>query len=265
MIMAVLNVTPDSFSDGGLYIEPQVAVEHALERIAARPSLIAVGTDSTRPGPDPVSAEEEIRRVVPAIEALRAVSDVAISIDTTKAAVARAAIAAGADIINDISGFKRDPEMLSVAAETGAGCMIMHMRGTPQTMQQPENLIYDDLAGEIFSFFEQQIAELEAAGVERNQLMIDPGIGFSKSAEQNLELINRLDEFLPLELPILLGTSRKSFIGKVLDRPEAAERVWGTAASIAVGIVRGARVVRVHDIAEMHDVCRLTDAILGSA
>ena len=224
--------------------------------------IIDIGGESTRPGAKKVSQETELKRVIPVIKSIRELSKIPISIDTTKSEVARQAIAAGADIINDISAFKMDPEMKNVALETGAGAMLMHMRGTPQTMQ--ENLHYDDLIGEIKDYFKETIEELLSLGISKNALMIDPGIGFSKNAEQNLEIINKLDQFLDFEVPILLGTSRKSFIGKVLGLEHPAERIWGTAASIAIGISKGAAVVRVHDIKEMKQVSMLTDAILNA-
>ena len=260
--MAVLNVTPDSFSDGGSYSSVESAVNTALEMNEQGADIIDIGGESTRPGAEPVSLEKEIKRTVPVIKALRAKSDVLISIDTTKAEVARQAIKAGADIINDISAFKIDPEMKQVAVETGAGAMLMHMRGTPQTMQN--DLHYDDLIGEIKAYFSDIISDLEKAGIDRQKLMIDPGIGFSKNVEQNLQLINQLDQFLEFEVPILLGTSRKSFIGKVLNLEDPSERIWGTAASISVGICKGASVVRIHDIDEMKQISALTDAILNS-
>ncbi len=262
LIMAVLNVTPDSFSDGGSYSTIESAVNSALKMIELGADIIDIGGESTRPGAEPVSLEEEIKRTVPVIAALREKSDVLISIDTTKSEVARQAIKAGADIINDISAFKMDPGMTQVAVDTGAGAMLMHMRGTPQTMQN--DLHYDDLIGEIKNYFSDIISELEKVGIEKNRLMIDPGIGFSKNVEQNLQLINQLDKFLEFNVPILLGTSRKSFIGKVLNLEKPAERIWGTAASISVGICKGASVVRVHDINEMKQISSLTDAILNS-
>lgn len=262
LIMAVLNVTPDSFSDGGSYTDTESAVNKALEMIAQGADIIDIGGESTRPGAEPVSLDEEIKRTVPVIKALREKSDVLISIDTTKARVAELAIEAGADIINDISAFKRDPQMISVAVKTGAGAMLMHMRGTPQTMQQ--DLHYEDLVGEIKQYFSDIISELEKAGIDKQKLMIDPGIGFSKNTRQNLQLINNLDQLLTFGIPILLGTSRKSFIGKILKRDNPAERVWGTAASISVGICKGAAVVRVHDIDEMKQAALICDAILNS-
>ena len=262
LIMAVLNVTPDSFSDGGNYLDVQFAVDKTLEMIEHGADIIDIGGESTRPGAEKVSQDTELKRVIPVIQSIRKVSDIPISIDTTKSEVARQAIAAGADIINDISAFKMDPKMKDVCKESGAGAMLMHMRGTPQTMQ--DNLHYDDLVKEIKGYFDCTIQELISLGISKDSLMIDPGIGFSKNVEQNLQLINRLDEFLEFDIPVLLGTSRKSFIGKVLNLENPSERVWGTAASIAIGISKGASVVRVHDIKEMKQVSALTDAILNS-
>jgi dihydropteroate synthase len=262
LIMGVLNCTPDSFSDGGEHNTINKAVTRALKMVAEGAGIIDIGGESTRPGADTVSESEELKRVIPVIKAIRAQSDIPISIDTTKAKVAEQAIAAGADIINDISAFKMDPDMKDVALKTGAGCMLMHMRGTPQTMQQFTE--YDDLIGDIKNYFSEIIQELTKFGIKKEYLMIDPGIGFSKTTEQNLQLINNLDEFLDFGLPILLGSSRKSFIGKTIDKTNPDERIWGTAASIAVGIVKGAALVRVHDIHEMNDVTTLTDAIINS-
>lgn len=261
LIMGVLNCTPDSFSDGGSYENVDSMVKRALEMIEQGAGLIDIGGESTRPGSEPVDEAEELKRVVPVIQKLREQSEILISIDTTKAAVAQAAIEAGADIINDISGFKIDPKMKQVAINTQAGCMLMHMRGTPQTMQQ--FLDYEDIVQDIISYFEEIIRDLVSSGIDRKCLMIDPGIGFSKNVEQNLTLIRQLADFEKLKLPILLGTSRKSFIGHVLEKTDPTDRVWGTAASIAIGIANGAHVVRVHDIKEMSDVTRLSDAILG--
>lgn len=260
LIMGVLNCTPDSFSDGGSYKDIDAMVTRALDMIKQGAGLIDVGGESTRPGSKPVNEEEELKRVIPVIKKLRDKSDILISIDTTKAAVAKAAIEAGADIINDISGFKIDPAMKQVAIDTKAGCMLMHMRGTPQTMQQ--FLEYDDLVKDVIIYFEEIIDDLVKSGIDRQCIMIDPGIGFSKNVEQNLTLIKQLKDFECLKLPILLGTSRKSFIGHVLNKKDPKDRVWGTAASISIGIANGAHVVRVHDIPEMTDVAKLSDALL---
>ncbi|MCM8536734.1 MAG: dihydropteroate synthase [Lentisphaeraceae bacterium] len=260
LIMAVLNCTPDSFSDGGSHEDTTAMVNHALEMIDQGAGLIDIGGESTRPGAKAVSEEEELSRVIPVIEALRKKSDILISIDTTKSNVARQAIEAGADIINDISAFKIDPKMKDVALETGAGCMLMHMRGTPQTMQQ--FLEYDDLIEDILTYFKETIKELTDFGIDEKCLMIDPGIGFSKNVDQNLQIIKELNLFSELNLPILLGTSRKSFIGHVLNKTNPQDRVWGTAASIAIGISNGAHAVRVHDITEMTDVAKLCDVLI---
>jgi dihydropteroate synthase len=259
-LMGILNVTPDSFSDGGDHFDPDDAQRAGLQMIADGADILDIGGESTRPGAAAVSAEQEAARVVPVIERLREVSDIPISIDTTKASVARAAIAAGAGIINDISGFERDPAMIPLAAEFATECVVMHMRGTPQTMQQ--NLHYDDLIGEICAYFQARIEALRAAGVADSAIILDPGIGFAKSAAQNLELIHRLAEFAALGYPVLLGPSRKSFIGHTLGIDDPAERIWGTAASVAIGIANGVRIIRVHDVREMRQVCDLAAAIV---
>lgn len=259
-LMAILNVTPDSFSDGGLHFDPADAIRAGLQMVGQGADILDIGGESTRPGAPVVSADEEASRVVPVIAGLREVCDIPISIDTTKASVARAAIDAGAGIINDISGFERDPNMISLAAESAADCVVMHMRGTPQTMQQ--HLDYDDLVGDIRNYFASRIAALRAAGVADSAIILDPGIGFAKSAEQNLVLIQRLAEFADLGFPILLGPSRKSFIGRTLGIDDPNERVWGTAASVAIGIANGATIIRVHDVPEMRQVCDLAKAII---
>ena len=258
-LMAILNVTPDSFSDGGEHFDPDDALRAGLQMIADGADILDIGGESTRPGAPAVSADEESSRVVPVIAQLRSTTDVPISIDTTKAAVARDAIAAGATIINDISGFERDPGMIPLAAESASDCVVMHMRGTPQTMQK--DLHYDDLIGEIQGYFQGRIDALRTAGVADSAIILDPGIGFAKSAEQNLLIIQRLAEFTELGFPILLGTSRKSFIGHTLGIEDPAERIWGTAASVAIGIANGASIIRVHDVREMRQVCDLAAAI----
>lgn len=261
-LMAVLNVTPDSFSDGGTHFAVDDAVRAGLQMVADGADILDIGGESTRPGAAVVSADEECSRVVPVIRRLREASEVPISIDTTKAGVASQAIAAGASIINDISGFEHDPAMIPLAAESACDCVVMHMRGTPQTMQQ--DLHYDDLIGEICGYFQSRVDTLRAAGVAGSAIILDPGIGFAKSAEQNLLLIQRLAEFAALGFPILLGPSRKSFIGRILGIDDPAERIWGTAASIAIGIANGAQIIRVHDVREMRQVCDLSSAILDA-
>jgi dihydropteroate synthase len=259
LVMGVLNVTPDSFSDGGVHVDPDRAVAGAMAMLEAGADIVDIGGESTRPGAAPVSELEEIARVQPVVCGLRKRTDAAISIDTWKAGVALAALTAGADIINDISGFNRDPDMAGTAARHDAGCVIMHMRGTPQTMQTLTN--YVSLIDEINAYFTVAIDRLTSAGVAPDHICLDPGIGFSKTAEQNLALIRRLSEFESHGLPILLGASRKSFIGKTLEIDDPSERVWGTAAAVAIGVANGAGIVRVHDVAAMRQVADLAHAI----
>ena len=274
--MGVLNVTPDSFSDGGQFNTASKAIAHAKSLVAGGADIIDVGGQSTRPGAEIISAEEELNRVVPVVKALRsgkdndsAIPDIAsatlrdrtlISVDTWRATVASAGIQAGANIINDVTAGMGDREMLPLVAELGVPVMLMHMRGTPQTMQQLTD--YEDLIGEIYEFFQQRIEAAISCGVKRDRIIIDPGIGFAKTYEHNLELLRRLSEFKSLEVPILIGASRKSFIGKILDQPDPKQRVWGTAAACCAAIANGANIVRVHDLPQMRDVCRVTDAIL---
>lgn len=260
LLMGVLNVTPDSFSEQGENYLPEPAIAAGLAMAAAGADLIDVGGESTRPGSQPVSAAEECRRVLPVLRGLRARLDLALSIDTCKAEVAAAALEAGADIVNDISGGHLNPALPGIAASYRAGVVAMHMRGTPLTMQ--EFCQYHDLIGELNQYFADTLATFVAAGVPREAVALDPGLGFSKTPAQNLELIARLGEFAGHGRPLLLGPSRKSFIGKTLNIVEPRERLWGTAAAVAVGIVRGARIVRVHDVAEMRQVRDLTLAIL---
>ena len=257
LIMGVLNVTPDSFSDGGRYMTLEAAVARAEEMAEEGADIIDVGGESTRPGADPVDEEEEKRRVLPVIEEIAKRIDLPISIDTYKPSVAREAINCGASIINDITALS-DPEMISLAAETKVGVVLMHMKGTPKTMQlSPE---YDSLISEIYSFLKERIERAVEGGVSPERIIIDPGIGFGKTVEHNLEIIRRLREFKSLGKPILIGTSRKSFIGHVLNLP-VEERVEGTAATVAISIANGADIVRVHDVKQMKRVAAMTDAI----
>ena len=258
-LMGVLNVTPDSFSDGGQFDTLEAALAQARLLVEAGADILDVGGQSTRPQAVEVSLIEELERVVPVIEAVRRELDVPISVDTTRSQVASAAVAAGADIVNDISGATFDPQMLTTVAELGVPLILMHIRGTPQTMQQLTN--YQDLLGEIRNFLAERIEAAIAAGINRSQIMIDPGIGFAKTYPQNLELLRRVAEFRSLGCPMLVGPSRKSFIGHILNQPDPQQRVWGTVAACCAAIAGGADVVRVHDIAEMHDVCRVADAI----
>jgi dihydropteroate synthase len=259
LIMGVLNVTPDSFSGDSIYHNPEAAVQRARQMVADGADLIDVGGESTRPGAEPVSAEEEMNRVLPVIERLAAELNVPLSIDTYKAAVARAAVRAGASIINDITGLRGDPEMVRVAAESHVGLVLMHIQGTPQTMQtQPT---YTDLIGEISDYLQGSIELAQQNGVSAERIVLDPGIGFGKTVEHNLQILRCLRAFQRLGRPILVGTSRKSFIGKVLDLP-VAQRLWGTAATVAIAVAHGADIVRVHDVKEMTQVARMTDAIV---
>lgn len=268
-VMGILNVTPDSFSDGGQFFDPALAVERALAMAAAGADLIDIGGESTRPGAAPVTVEEELNRVVPVLEGLRGRLEIPVSIDTVRSEVARRAVELGAEIINDVSGLRHDERIADVAASTGAGLVLMHSRGTPATMQKLPPL--DDALAEVGDGLAAAIAQALARGVERGKLIIDPGIGFGKTPVQNLQLINQLDQLITrLGCTVLLGTSRKSFIRLTLDRlwPErnldvATERLAGTAASLVVGVLRGARIVRVHDVAEAVAVVRLAEAILA--
>ncbi len=261
-IMGVLNVTPDSFSDGGEFNTIDNAIEQAIAMANAGVDIIDIGGESTRPGSAAVLASDERDRVIPVIQALRqrsAFDAIPISIDTTKAVVAAAAIAAGADMINDISGATFDPEMLATMAKLQAPIILMHIRGNPKTMQQQTE--YQDLVPEIISWLEERINAAVAAGVDRDFIGIDPGIGFAKNVDQNLKLLHQLSKFAILNSPILIGVSRKSFIGHILNQPDAKQRVWGTAAACTAAIAQGAHILRVHDVAEMRDVARVADAL----
>jgi dihydropteroate synthase len=261
-IMGVLNVTPDSFSDGGDFDTIENAIDQAVAMANADVDIIDIGGESARPGSAPVSATDEHDRVIPVIQALRqrsAFDSIPISIDTTKAAVAAAAIAAGADMINDISGATFDPEMLTTMAKLQVPIILMHIRGNPKTMQQQTD--YQDLVPEIISWLEERINAAVAAGVDRHLIGIDPGIGFAKNVEQNLELLRHLSQFSILNSPLLIGVSRKSFIGHILNQPDAKQRVWGTAAACSAAIAQGAHILRVHDVAEMRDVACVADAL----
>ena len=256
--MGVLNVTPDSFSDGGLNLDPGRAVEYAHRMVEEGADLIDVGGESTRPGAEPVSAEEELRRILPLLRPLVETLPVPISVDTYKADVAAVVLAEGVDLINDISGLSLDPRMAPVVAEAGAGLVLTHIRGTPRTMQADPK--YDDLLGEVREYLRERILLAEAHGVHPQAIVVDPGIGFGKGLEHNLFLLKHLPELQVLGKPLLVGPSRKSFIGKVLDLP-VEERLEGTAAAVAVAIWQGAHILRVHDVQAMVRVARMTDAI----
>jgi len=260
LVMGILNVTPDSFSDGGLYDGPQAAAQRALEMVGDGADIIDIGGESTRPGAEEISTDQEIDRIGPVIEHLSGRIDVPISVDTTKARVAVAALEMGASIINDISGAAFDPEMASVVAQHRCPVVLMHIKGTPRTMQQSPT--YVDLMGEIKEYLAKRISVLTAAGVDERLIILDPGFGFGKTVHQNLEMIARLHELCEIGRPILIGTSRKSTIGKVLGDLPVDERVEGTAATVALSIAQGASIVRVHDVKAMSRVSRMTDAIV---
>ncbi|MBE2888671.1 dihydropteroate synthase [Geobacter anodireducens] len=259
-IMGVLNVTPDSFSDGNCYLDPAAAEDRALAMVAEGADIVDIGGESTRPGAPSVSEAEEMQRVVPLVERLAAKLPVPLSVDTYKAAVAREALAAGAEVINDISGLTFDPGMATTVAEARAGLVVMHTRGTPAMMQR--DTAYDDLIAEVLGSLRYSMGRAQAAGIPNEQIVVDPGICFGKSVDGNLEILRRLAEFASLGRPILVGTSRKSFIGAVLDR-EVADRLFGTAATVAVAVANGASILRVHDVRAMRDVALMTRAILA--
>ena len=258
-LMGILNVTPDSFSDGGEFNTIDAALAQAQHLVKAGADIIDIGGQSTRPGAEQISIIEECDRVLPIIEAVHSVLSVPISVDTTRASVAQKAIAAGADIVNDISGGTFDLDMFPVVAKLGVPMVLMHIRGTPQTMQKLTD--YQDLIGEIYQFFDTQINAAVAAGIPRSHLIIDPGIGFAKTCQQNIEILQKLARFNDIGVPILVGVSRKSFIGNILNQPAPKARVWGTAAACCSAIASGADILRVHDVLEMADVCRVADAI----
>jgi dihydropteroate synthase len=254
--MGVVNVTPDSFSDGGRFLRAADAVAQARRLVADGADIVDIGGESSRPGADEVSEQEELDRVAPVLEAISRDVDVPISIDTYKPRVAAECLALGASIVNDITGLA-DPEMVGVAAEAGAGVVIMHMRGKPKTMQR--DVHYDDLVGEIGAFLSERAARARDAGIE--EIVIDPGIGFGKTAAHNFELLRRLDELGSLGLPILVGPSRKSFLGSLPSGLPPDERLEGTLAAVAVAVMNGASIVRVHDVAETRRVLEVLDAV----
>ena len=258
--MGVVNVTPDSFFNGGLYFEPARAIERALALAAEGADIIDIGGESSRPGSNPIPAKEEKKRILPVVEVLKQKDDVLISVDTTKAEVAEAALAAGADIINDISAGRFDPRMLPLAARSGAGLILMHMKGTPRTMQIAPH--YDDVLGEVKAFLKERLEAAEACGVPRESILLDPGIGFGKKLEHNLVLLNNLGGLADLERPLLVGISRKSFIGKIL-KLEAPDRLEGTIAAAVVSILHGASLLRVHDLQAVKRAIAVAEAILS--
>lgn len=259
LIMGILNVTPDSFSDGGRFLDHDRALQHALAMAGEGADLIDIGGESTRPGAAEVPADLELDRVVPVVEAVCRETGLPVSVDTFKSAVAREAVAAGAEFINDISGLQFDPDMARAVAESGAGLFLMHTRGRPGEMQNDTR--YADLPGDVIASLAASLDQARAAGIAEEKLAVDPGIGFGKSQAGNLELLRRLGELHALGRPILLGTSRKSFIGRVLSQPEAPERLHGTMATVALGVERGAHIFRVHDVGPARETARMAWAL----
>lgn len=258
-IMGILNVTPDSFSDGGLYLDKEKAIEHGMQLIEEGADILDVGGESTRPGSDAIPVEEEIRRIIPVITEIRKKSDALISVDTTKSEVSRRALDAGADILNDISALRLDPEVVTLAAERKVPVILMHMKGTPKTMQV--NPAYDNLLREIKSFFEERVETARSLGIQKEKIIIDPGIGFGKGLHDNLCLIRNLHFLEELDLPVLLGVSRKAFIGQILDLPPE-ERIEGTIASALLSILNGAHILRVHDVAAVKRAVLVAETIM---
>lgn len=262
LIMGILNVTPDSFYDGGRYTSVNRAVDRAKQMEAEGADLIDIGGESTRPGAEPIDEAEELRRVLPVIDAVCRAVTVPVSVDTTKASVARRAIDLGAVIVNDVSALRFDPTMAAVVAETGAGLVLMHMQGTPQTMQKCPH--YENVLEEVHGFLRERMTYAESRGISRTQIVLDPGIGFGKLQEHNLDILANLRMLTSLTRPLLIGVSRKAFIGQLLDRPES-ERVWGTAATVALAVQQGAGILRVHDVGAMRDVVKVSYGILRHA
>jgi dihydropteroate synthase len=258
VVMGIVNVTPDSFSDGGQYLDVPAAIEHGLELEADGAAILDIGGESTRPGAEPVSEADELRRVMPVIEGLRAQgAEARISIDTSKAAVARAAIGAGASIVNDVTALRGDPAMVEVVAEHEVECCLMHMLGEPRTMQQDPH--YDEVVSDVKGFLEARMSFAVAHGVDEERILLDPGIGFGKTDVHNLELLGRLHELTELGRPIVIGTSRKSFLGRLTGRP-VQDRLAATIATNVIAYERGARIFRVHDVAPVRDALLITAA-----
>jgi dihydropteroate synthase len=269
--MGVVNVTPDSFSDGGLFLDAGAAIAQGRALVAEGADILDIGGESTRPGAEPVAAAEELRRVVPAVEGLaEAGLDVQISVDTYKSTVARAALDAGASLVNDVTAFRADPEMAGLVAQSGADCCLMHMLGEPRTMQRVGGPKYEDVVDEVKAFLEERLEFAVREGVERERIMLDPGIGFGKTEAHNLELLRRLPELLTLGAPIVIGTSRKGFLGRIIARAAGrtepvgvADRLAGTVASNVLAYERGASVFRVHEVAPVRDALAVAAATLG--
>lgn len=258
-MMGILNRTPDSFSDGGQFSSLDKAILQAEKMVQGGADILDIGGQSTRPGAVTVSLDEELERTIPLIERLRSLFPIPISIDTTRSEVARAAIAVGADLVNDVSGGTFDPPLLATVAQLQVPIVLMHLRGTPATMQQFTH--YPDLIQAILTFFQQQIQIALDLGIAADRIILDPGIGFAKTAEQSLEVLQQLNRFRELGFPLLVGPSRKSFIGQILQEPDPQKRIWGTAATCCAAIAAGVDILRVHDVTEMAQVCRVADAI----
>ena len=261
LLMGVLNVTPDSFSDAGLFLDPSAAVSRALQMEKDGADILDIGGESTRPGSEPVPTAEQLRRILPVLEKLRGKLKIPISIDTSSAEVAEAAAEAGAEILNDVTGLRSDPRLAEVARRRKLPIILMHMHGEPRTMQKKP--FARDVMRDVTAGLRRAVAAATRAGIARGEIILDPGIGFGKTYAQDYELIARLAEFARLRFPLLVGTSRKKFIGRVLDGRPPADRIFGTAATVAACILNGAHIVRVHDVAEMAQVARVTDAVLS--
>ena len=262
LVMGIVNVTPDSFSDGGRFLGTEAAIAHGLELVRQGADILDIGGESTRPGSQPVTLDEELRRVVPVVTALATQTQVAISIDTSKADVAQACLQVGAHIINDVTGLTSDPRMADVAREFGAGLVVMHMQGTPATMQVAPR--YDDVVSDLFQYFGERLQSLTAHGIAKDAIAIDPGIGFGKTREHNITLLAHLKKFAELERPLCLGVSRKGFLGKLLDRP-IEERLAGSLAAAAFGLAQNAvHILRVHDVAATRDLVRVWEVLAKS-
>jgi len=261
-VMGILNVTPDSFSDGGRYVDADAACAHAMAMIEQGADLLDIGAESSKPGAVAIDEEEERRRLLPIVRELCRRTTMPLSIDTTKAAIAEEALDAGAALINDISALRFDPRMASVVARSGAGVILMHMQGTPATMQRTASYTY--VVEDVRAFLAARLEVAQQAGIPRDRILLDPGIGFGKNCEHNVTLLNHLDAFQTLGRPIVVGVSRKAFLGKILGRT-IDERLMGTAGAVAVAIMKGARVVRVHDVAPIRDVVKIVEAIMSSS
>lgn len=262
LVMGVVNITPDSFFDGGKYATPDAAIRHALRLVEEGADLLDIGAESTRPGSNPIEEGEERRRLMPVLTAVARAVRVPVSVDTMKSTVARAALEAGAVIVNDVSALQADPAMADVVATTGAGVVLMHMQGTPRTMQEAP--VYDDVVGEVAVFFRERMRFCLDRGIEEDQIVLDPGIGFGKLLLHNLTLLGQLETFTSLGRPILVGVSMKSFIGQIVGRP-VEERSWGTAAAVAVAVSKGAGILRVHEVTAMKEVVAMAAAITRHA